>query len=184
VRPILRFVLVALVGLLAACGGKGDDDAGGSGVPDRTRPVPADVRAFLDRVADPSKLAFTATYHLLTKNGGSEHSVAVASTPPSVRVTIDGAAIDPTDDAALSSFGIFSGFLAKNPSAAIEAAARRADAEDAVFTTRTAAGVQLRCIAVPVQGAQSSEACITPDGIFGFVDNTAALYELTADAVG
>lgn len=186
-RPILRFVLGALVVLAAlpACGGKGDDDStDGAGVPDRSRPVPADVRAFLERVADPSELAFTATYHLLTKNGGSEHTLVATSTPSGLHLTIDGATVDPTDEAALSSFGIFSGFLAKNPAAAIEAAARRADAGDAVHTKRTAGGIQLDCIAVPVQGAQSSEACLTPDGIFGYVDNTAVRYELTAYAPG
>jgi hypothetical protein len=177
VRRVAVFLAVALA--LAGCGGDDDDDLG-DGVPDRTAPVPADVRAFLDDVADPAALPLTATYHLLTKAGGAEHTVEVRIAPPTVEVAIDGTAIDLDDEATLSSFGIFSGFLAANPAAAIESAARRAYAGDAVHTTRQLAGVELRCLSIPVQGAQTSEACLTPDGVFGYVDNPSATYELTA----
>jgi hypothetical protein len=175
-RRIAAFVVAAA--LLAACGG-GDDDAPESGVPDRTREIPADVQAFLDRVADdPAKVPFSATYHLLTKTGGAEHTVAVASSPPDLQVTIDGQPIDLADEAKLSSYGIFSGFLAANPAAAIAAAARRTDAGDAVFTKKEIAGTTLDCIAVPVQGAQTSTACLTPQGVVGYVDNPTAQYQL------
>ena len=151
-------------------------------MPDRSRAVPADVRTFLDQIADPTKVAFHATYHLLTKSGGAEHVVDVTSSPPTLRVTIDGTAVALGNDASLSAYGIFSGFLSTNPAAAIRAAAKRTDADDAVHTTRSVAGVALTCLAVPVQGAATTETCITSDGIVGYVDNPAARYELTAYA--
>jgi hypothetical protein len=173
-----RIACFAIVALLAACGG-GKDSPADDGVVDRTRPIPSDVRAFVKRVADPAAIAFTADYALLNKNGGGQHTVHVESRPK-LAVTIDGTAVDLEDEPKLASYGIFSGFLAKNPKAAIEAAARRVDASDAIFSTRTVAGVRLDCIVVPVQGAQTSTACLTPDGIFGFVDNPSVRYELTA----
>jgi hypothetical protein len=177
VRRATAFVALTLV--VAGCGG-GKGDQLGSGVPDRTRAVPADVRSFVDRVAAPSKVAFHATYHLLTKSGGTEHRLDVTSAPPKLTVTIDGKAVDLADQPALSAYGIFAGFLGANPAAAIEAAARRADADDATHTKRTIAGVELDCIAVPVQDVTTSELCITNDGIAGYVDNPAARYELTS----
>jgi hypothetical protein len=181
---VRRTSLVVALALLAACGGgkKGDDL--GSGVPDRTRAVPDDVRAFLDRVAEPTKVAFRARYHLLTKSGGREHSIDVSATPPSITVQIDGTPVELANQAALSAYGIFAGFLGANPAAAIESAAKRTDADDASHTKRTVAGVALDCIAVPVQSAITSELCITPDGIAGYVDNPSAQYELTSYARG
>ena len=176
-------VFVIAVALLGACGGGGDDDSADRGVPDRTRAIPADVQAFLDRVADdPTTVPFDATYHLLTKTGGAEHTVTVTSTPPDLHVAIDGQPVDLANETKLSSFGIFSGFLAKNPAAAVAAAARRADAGDAEFTTKDVAGVKLDCVAIPVQGAQTSTACLTPEGVFGYVDNPTAQYQLVSYA--
>jgi hypothetical protein len=177
---VRRATAFATVLLLAACGGGGKGNDLGSGVPDRTRPVPADVRAFLDRVAEPTKVPFHATYHLLTKSGGGEHTIDVTSAPPKLSVLVDDKPVDLHDQAALSAYGIFGGFLGANPAAAIEAAARRTDAEDAKHTKRTVAGVSLDCIAVPVQSASTSELCLTADGVAGYVDNPAAQYELTS----
>jgi hypothetical protein len=178
-RRATLFVVLTLA-LLAGCGGDGKGDDLGSGVPDRTRAVPADVRSFLERVADPTSVAFHATYHLLTKSGGAEHVIDVTSAARKLTVTIDGKVVDLADQAALSAYGIFAGFLGANPAAAVESAARRADADDAAHTKRTVAGVSLDCIAVPVQDVTTSELCITRDGIAGYVDNPAARYELTA----
>jgi len=181
VRRATAFVALAL---LASCSGGNSGNDLGSGVPDRTRTVPADVRDFLARVVEPAKVPFHATYHLLTKSGGTEHTVDVTSTPPNITVTIDGKSIDLANQAALSAYGIFAGFLGANPKAAIDAAARRADAGDAAHSTRTVAGVKLDCIAVPVQGATTTELCITAQGIAGYVDNASAQYELTSYAPG
>ena len=177
-RRAAAFVALAV---LASCGGGKGDDLG-SGVPDRTRPVPHDVRTFLDRVADPTKVAFHATYHLLTKSGGTEHRIDVTSAPPKLTVAIDGEVVDLADQPALSAYGIFAGFLGRNPAAAVEAAARRADAGDAAHTKRTVAGVALECVAVPVQDVPTTELCITSDGIAGYVDSASAQYELTSYA--
>jgi hypothetical protein len=97
-------------------------------------------------------------------------------------VAVDGQPVNLSDETKLSALGIFSGFLAKNPAAAVAAAARRADAGDAVFTKKDVAGVTLDCIAVPVQGAQTSTACLTPEGVFGYVDNPTAQYQLVSYA--
>lgn len=173
-----RTAVIAAVALtLVACGDGDDTDPG---VVDRSREVPADVQAFLDRVVDPGELAFTAEYDLLNKNGGGEHVVHIESNPPDLEVRIDGEPVDADDDPALSQYGIFSGFLAANPSAAIEATARRADAGDAVLSTRDG----LDCIAIPVQGAVASTWCLTDGGIFGFVENPSVRYELTAYTPG
>ena len=174
---------IVVIALLAACGG-GGKGATDPGVVDRSRAVPRDVQTFLDRVADPHTLTFTATYNVLNKNGGAEHTVRIESDPPATTVEVDGHDVRPDDDVTLSSYGIFSGFLAQNPSAAIEAAARRADADEAELTTKEVAGVRLDCISIPVQQAQTSLACLTPEGIFGFVDNPSVRYELTDYAPG
>ena len=170
-------VIVVAALALAACGG--DDDAD-PGVVDRSREVPADVQAFLDRVADPTEVRFVADYSLLNKNGGGEHELHVESDPPELTVTIDGETVDLADEAALSRYGIFSGFLAANPRAAIEATARRVDAGEATFSERD----ELDCIAIPVQGAVASMWCLTAEGIFGFVDIPSVRYELTAYDAG
>lgn len=166
-----RLPAIVLVAVLAACGG-GDDAPADDGVVERDRPVPSDVQAFLDRVADPAELTLDLTYDLLNKNGGGEHVVHVTSPP--VAVTIDGRPVDLADEPTLAGFGIFSGFLSANPAAAVEATARRADAEDAVLTERG----ELDCIAIPVQGVATSTWCLTADGVFGFVDNPSVRYEV------
>ena len=174
-RRLPAIVLGAL--LLAACG---DDDDLDAGVVDRSREVPADVVAFLDRVADPTEVAFVADYDLLNKNGGGQHVVHVESDPPRLAVTVDGEPVDLDDEPALARYGIFSGFLAANPKAAIEATARRVDAGDAELTEQDG----LDCIAIPVQGAVASRWCLNPDGIFGLVDNPSVRYRLTAYTPG
>ena len=174
-----RLAIVVLVALLAACGG-GDDDVADDGIVERDRPVPADVQAFLDRVADPADLTLDLTYDLLNKNGGGEHVVHVESDPPRLIVTVDGEPVDLEDEPALARYGIFSGFLAANPKAAIEATARRVDAGDAELTEQDG----LDCIAIPVQGAVASRWCLNADGIFGLVDNPSVRYRLTAYDAG
>lgn len=168
-RRLPAIVLGAL--LLAACG---DDDDADSGVVDRTREVPADVQDFLDRIVDPADVAVEVSYNLLNKNGGGEHRVDVVSRPPDLTVTIDGEVVDLDDEPALAQYGIFSGFLAANPKAAIEATARRADAGDAEHTRDG----ELDCLSIPVQGAVASTWCITAEGFIAAVDTPSVRYEL------
>jgi hypothetical protein len=173
-RAVALFVVLAV---LAACGG--DDAASPTPtVVDRGRPVPKEVQAFLDEVVDPATVAFVADYHLLNKNGGGEHEIHVTSRPPTLEVTIDGTAVDLTDQASLVPFGIFAGFLSANPKAAIEAAARRADAGVAALSTRPGATDDLECIEIPVQEVVASTWCLHPIGIFGYVDTPSVRYEV------
>jgi hypothetical protein len=165
-RRVAILLLVVLAG--AACGGDEPDDP----VVDRTGEVPADVQAYLDRVADPSALTLDLTYDLLNKNGGGKHEVHVTSPP--LTVTIDGEPVDLDDQPALAAYGIFAGFLAENPAAAIDAAARREDADDAAFSERDG----MDCIAIPIAGTATSTWCLTDDGIFGYVDSPSVRYEL------
>jgi hypothetical protein len=168
-RRVAILVLVAL----AACGQGADDPPEDAAMPDRSGEVPADVQSFLDRVADdPASLPLDLTYDLLNKNGGGEHEVGVTSPP--LAVTVDGEPVDLADDTTLGGYGIFSGFLAANPAAAIEANARRADADPAVFSERDG----MDCIAIPVAGSATSTWCLTGDGIFGYVDSPSVRYEL------
>jgi hypothetical protein len=171
VRTVSRRVAILLLVALAACGG---DDEPDDPVVDRTGEVPADVQALLDRVADPSTLTLDLTYDLLNKNGGGDHEVHVTSPP--LAVTIDGEPVDLDDQPALAAYGIFAGFLAENPAAAIDAAARREDADDAVFSERDG----MDCIAIPIAGTATSTWCLTDDGVFGYVDSPSVRYELRA----
>jgi hypothetical protein len=56
--------------------------------------------------------------------------------------------------------------------------ARRSTASAPVFSDMTVAGVELACAAVPQGGVVSQTACLTPEGVFGYVDNTAVRIEL------
>lgn len=174
-RRITVFVLVALV---AACGDGGSNDDGAV-VVDRSRPVPADVRVFLRRVVDERTIAFDATYHVLAKLGSTEHTIEVHVDPPSVTIIADGHAVGAADDVALSQYGVFSGFLSRGPARAIQAAARRADAGPARFSTHPAAPDAFDCVEIPEQGAVTSTWCLNGAGIFGYVDTPAVRYQLT-----
>jgi hypothetical protein len=171
-----RLAAIVLVALVAACGG--DDDGGApsdDAVVDRSREVPADVQAFVDGIVDPATLTAHAEYHVLNKNGGGEHDVVVDSDPPDLTITVDGTNVDVENEPALAQYGIFSGFMAANPKAAIEATARRADAGDAEITDG--------CISIPVQGAVTSTWCVNDDGFLSSVDNPSVRYELTSITV-
>jgi hypothetical protein len=171
--------LVLATALAAGCGGSGDDgDAVGTddGVVDRSRPVPAEVTEFVDAIVDPVTVpGFVADYRVLNKNGGGEHTVHVTVEGGALVLSVDGEPVDANDDAALSAYGIFSGFLHANPVAAIRAAAARADAGDAVFSERGA----LECIAVPVQEVTASSWCVDATGVIGFVETPSVRYERT-----
>jgi hypothetical protein len=174
---VRRLPAIVLVALLAACGGGGGDDAGPDDgtVVDRSRDVPADVQAFVDRIVDPATLEVHAEYHVLNKNGGGEHVVVVDTDPPDVAITVDRIAVDIENEPALAQYGIFSGFMAANPKAAIEATARRADAGDAEIVDG--------CLSIPVQGAVTSTWCVNDDGFVSSVDNPSVRYELTSITV-
>jgi hypothetical protein len=184
---VRRWAWIALVALLASCGGDDDgagDSAGSTTAPtvvDRSNPIPPDLEAFLARV-DPS-LAFTATYTVLQRAGGTTAEVTVDGTTISAGDLVVQLPASTADEARLSELGIFSTFFAAGPAAQIEATARRADADEPLFDTRTVAGVELDCVRVPVTGATASQWCLTPEGVFGFVSTPSVQYELTSYAL-
>jgi hypothetical protein len=193
-RPIL---LAALLVLLAGCtSAERPSTAPGpstSVAPDRA--LPREVRAFVASVAEPGSIPFRATYHVQRKLGGGEADVEVVASPPAW--TISSGDISVTDgtgqqtcvggrcregvrDEVLAPLGVFSRFFATAPARSLETDARRAGAGAAVGSTRTSAGVALRCLAVPIDGATPSTYCLTPQGVFGFVDTPFVRYELTS----
>jgi hypothetical protein len=193
-------LLVALALGAAACSG-GDRPSSGAATTstvagDPNREVPAELLPFLERAAAGADQAFTAEYAVLRKLGGTESTVLVEQAPPALRITVDDLVVvdGPTPatcrpstetcdgrvrEEQLSPFGVFTRFATTGPVEAVRNLAQRADASPPRFSERTAAGVPLECVAVPVQDAVTAEWCLTPEGVFGFVDNPSVRYELT-----
>lgn len=196
-RRLLPLLLTALV--LAACSGDGDD-APAAQAPTSVAPeadLPPALDEFLDGVAEPGAAPFRATYHVLRKLGGGEAEVTVVADPvgwklvtgdlllveggtpatcrPSAQRCIEG-----VRQQLLQPVGVFTRFFATAPAQALATDARRETAGEPRFTERTVAGVALRCAAVPQQGVVISSYCLTPEGVFGWVDTPAVRYELTA----
>ena len=193
----MRRCVVVLVLLLAAC-------SGGGGTTRSTEPptsvspaahLPAAVRAFVAQVADPGTTPFRASYRVLRKLGGGEDTVDVLSEPPRWRITagsivVVGGRDETTCDldrhrcypgireALLTPVGVFSTFFATAPARSLATDARRTGAAAPVASNTTVAGVALRCLAVPVDGATPATYCLTPEGVFGLVDTPAVHYEL------
>jgi hypothetical protein len=57
---------------------------------------------------------------------------------------------------------------------------RRTGAGPADFSTRSVAGVELRCASVPIEGVVATTYCLTELGVFGLVESTAVRYELVS----
>ena len=191
--------LVALALLVAACGGErptveeSEGPQPGSVTPSTVADVPAAAASFLEK-ATGAEGTFAATYHVLRKLGPVETDVTVAQSPPWSKVQAgDVVVISGPDDYTclvsaakciaelreqqLSPFGVFSAFYSTGPIRAVETMAR---VDGATFdqSSRTMAGVELDCLAVLVGGAQSGEWCVTPDGVFGYVDTADVRVEL------
>jgi hypothetical protein len=197
-RTPLALLVVALA---AACSSGSDGGADGGTAPptsvDGRRALPADVRAFLDDVAEPGTLAFRATYRVFRKLGGGERELEVVAEPPSWQVRdgdllfVDGPdaatcrisqerCVGEVREELLSGTGVFSRFFSTAPARALATDARRTGSGAAVPSTRTVGGVELRCLAVPVGGSTPSTYCLTGEGVFGWVDTPAVRYELIA----
>lgn len=159
--------------------------------------LPAEVRAFLDVVAEPGTIAFTASYRVQRKLGGGERVLEVRSEPPSWQIRdgdllfVDGPrpatcrisaerCVGELREALLTPTGVFSRFFSTGPAQALRTDARRAGAGAPVATTATAAGLELRCLAIPIRGATPATYCLTADGVFGSVDTPSVRYELIA----
>jgi len=183
----LLTVLVASV-LLGACSSSG---GGSSGVTTSTTAadVPPALADFLRSAKPAGTVAFTATYHVIKKLGGTESDVTVTARPPTFEVragdvVVKGPNASTADEARLSAVGVFSNFFSDGPARELETAARRAMANAPTFTDRVAAGITMRCAGVPSAGVIADTACLTPDGVFGFVDNVSVRYELTSYRAG
>lgn len=159
--------------------------------------VPAEVRTFLDGVAEPGSIAFTATYRVQRKLGGGQRDLEVRSEPPSWQIRdgdlvfVDGPkpatcrvsaerCVGELREALLTPTGVFSRFFSTGPAQALRTDARRAGAGAPVGTTRTVLDQELRCLAIPIRDATPATYCLTQDGVFGWVDTPSVRYELIA----
>jgi hypothetical protein len=201
-RRMLPLLLAAVL-LAAACSGSDAPPQARSTVT-AVRPdadVPPALAQFVDGVAEPGSIPFRATYQVLNKLGGQETNVDVVADPPSWQVRIgdlvvvDGSkratcrtskrrCVGEIRDELLAPTGVFSRFFASAPARALATDARRSTAGAPQLSSRTVAGIDLHCAAVPISGAIASTYCLTPEGVFGYVDTPAVHYELTSYAPG
>lgn len=166
-----------------------------------TAGLPADLATFLDGVARPGTVAFRATYRVLQKLGGRQTDLVVVSDPPSWQIRMGDLVfvggprpatcrtsakhcVGDVREQLLSTSGVFSGFVATGAAQALATDARRAAAGDPVFSERTVAGVALRCAGIPLGDTVVPTYCLTPDGVFGYVDAPSVHYELTEYRAG
>lgn len=201
-RRLLALLAVTL--LAASCSSDDGPDATTTPPPDSVAPeadLPVPVQQFLDEVAEPGDVAFRATYDVLQKLGGAENRVEVLADPPAWQVRVGDLTVVEGERPAtcrpsaercvgevreelLAPVGVFSRFFATAPAQSLATDARRAVAGELVTSERTVAGVVLRCAGIPLSGVVSSTYCLTPEGVFGWVDTPAVHYELTDYAPG
>jgi hypothetical protein len=158
-----------------------------------TAGLPPDLAAF---VAKAKPGAFTATYHVLQKLGGEQTDLRVTSDGTSTRIThgdlvfVVGpkpatcstqarTCVGEVRDQLLAPTGVFTNFTADGPSRQLATDARRVQAGDPQFSDEAVAGVTLQCAAVPLRGVVASTYCLTPEGVWGWVDTPSTHYELT-----
>ena len=198
VRPLLAAVAAGL--LLAGCSGGDRPTTSARGSTTTAAPdqdLPAELEAFLARAVAGERASFTASYDVLRKLGGVTSTAEVVAGPGGARITVGDLVVLTGDHPAtcrtsaeacvgevredqLGQFGIFSRFWSSGPADALRTVVARDDDGAPVPSTRTAAGVPLQCIAVPVGSALPATSCTTPEGVFGFVDNPSVRYELTS----
>ena len=201
-RPLLAVLVAAAV--LGGCSGGDRPSTGAEGPTTTAAPdedLPPEVDAFLERAAGGQGTAFEASFEVLRKLGGVRSTASVVAGPGGARITVGDLVVLVGDHPAtcrtsaeacvgevredqLAPYGIFSRFWSTGPADALRTVVRRDDAGPPVTSTRTAAGVPLDCIAVPVGSALPATSCTTPEGVFGFVDTPAVRYELTSYRLG
>jgi hypothetical protein len=201
-RPLLA-ALVACI-LFAGCSGGDRPSTAEGDTTTTTAPnrLPPEAEAFLDKASRRADTSFEATWEVLRKLEGVTSTASLVAAPggaarltvgdlvvvsgeqPATCLTSARACVDEVREDQLAAFGIFSTFWSIGPLDALRTAAGRDDAGTLVLSTRTAAGVPLDCVAVPVGSALPATSCVTPEGVFGFVDNPSVRYELTSYRVG
>lgn len=178
----IRIPALLLVALLLGC--SSDDE------PEEptTTTVPAALDEFLDDVAPHGEVPFTATYDVLQKLGGETVEVRVTVEPPSWRIEVDDVVVTEDEtcvagtcsagvqEQQLTQFGFTSRFFSDAPARQLVVDAGRAAAGAPERSTRDG----LRCIGVPVGAGIPTTACLTPEGVFGYVDDPARRVELTS----
>lgn len=197
--------LLACLVALVALGACADDDPTAAGPDDpgsatTAEPAPPDdpvVADFLAEAEEATEVAFTATYSTLRKLGSLEATAEVAQDPPAASITVGDLVVVTGPDAAtcltsaeacvegvredrLAASGVFSGFATTGPSRALRTLATRPEADEADTSEREVAGITLRCVSIPVGGVTANTSCLTPEGVYGYVDNAAQRFELTA----
>lgn len=192
----MRRILPLLIALTVLAGCSDDGGAPSPTSVGTTKKVPAAVRNFVARVAEPGAVPFRATYRVVKSLGG-ETDVEVVAAPPGWQVRAGDFVVVGGPDAAtcrvqerrcapgiqeqlLEPIGVFSRFFADAPARALEADTRRSGAGPVEFSTRSVAGTDLRCASVPIEGVVATTYCLTEAGVFGLVENTAVRYELTS----
>jgi hypothetical protein len=200
VRPLLAALVAAM--LVAGCSGAdrpSTEQATSTTAAPPSKDLPPEVRAFLDRAAPGQHAVFRASYDVLRKLGGVRSTAEVVAEDGNTRITVGDLLVFTGDHPAtcrvsaqscvgevredqLAPFGIFSRFWSTGPADALRTVAARDDAGKPVASTRTAAGVPLQCLAVPVGASLPATSCTTAEGVFGFVDNPSVRYELTSYA--
>jgi hypothetical protein len=196
-RWFLPLLLVALV--LAGCSSDGATPPvvrSTTTTTALTEELPASLATFVDGTTEPGAVAFRATYHVLQKLGGQQTDLLVVSAPPAAQIRmgdlvfVDGPkpatcrtsakrCVGEVREQLLAPTGVFSTFFSNGPTRQLATDARRTVSGDPVFTDRTVAGITLHCAAVPLRGEVVSTYCLTPEGVFGYVDTPSVHYELT-----
>ena len=193
-----------LAAVLAACSGGDRPSTGAEGTTTTAttdEDLPPELASFLERARASQDASFEATFDVLRKLGGVTSTASVMADPRGARITVGDlvvlvgehpatcrtsarACVGQVREDQLAPFGVFSRFWSTGPADALRTAVRRDDDGPPVASTRSAAGVALECLAVPVGSSLPATSCITPEGVFGFVDNPSVRYELTSYRVG
>jgi hypothetical protein len=196
--------LLVVLAVLAGCSNGGDAPVAAPSTTSTTAltdGLPAPLVELLGAVAPPGTVAFRARYHVLQKLGGQQTDLDVVSAPPSWQIRmgdlvfVDGPrpatcrtsarrCVGDVREPLLAPTGVFSRFFSAGPAQALATDARRTVAGEPQLSQRTVAGVALRCAGVPLNGAIASTYCLTPEGVFGYVDTPSVHYELTEYRAG
>lgn len=200
-RRLVAIVVAAIA--LAGCSG-GERPSTGERLPDlvdERGDLSPELASFLADIAAPGTVAFDATYSVTQKLGGVTTMVRVSAAPPAWRVeagdvvVVDGPrpatcrpslrrCVGEVLEAQVTQFGVPSTFFSTATHNLLATAARRPGAGAMVHSTRTLAGVELRCAAVPIGAATPALACITAEGVVGFEEDPSRVVTLTAYQTG
>lgn len=204
----MRRLPIVLAAALLLAGGCGSDEPAGTPAPidggpatRQTLPVHPDLEAFIAEAEAGLEVGHTSIYATLQKLGSTEATVEVRNAPPSTSVAVDDyvvvtgrveatcrvsaeACVEGLREDRLAAYGLFSGFATTGPVQAMTTLGQRTEVEEPTFGEREAAGIELRCVSVPVEDEVASTWCLTAEGVIGYIDTPALRAELTAHEPG